>query len=276
MKLKTNKKVLAEWLGISRSTLYYKLKQPSKDWKIKQEIERTLKDHHSYGHKRIANQLKKNKKSVLRVMNIYGIKPYKRRRKWKYKKKEDLSSIYPNLLLKEGIFPQYPNHIWASDFTYLQYKGKFVYLATIIDIFTREIKGFNVLTSHNNQLVINALLQAATNHPLPDIIHSDQGKEYTSKDYLNLVKSLGIRTSLSHKGCPWENGYQEGFYSQFKIDLGDPNQFDTLGELVYNIYRTIYSYNNNRIHSALRMPPNVFAQRFRIDRLKIDKLQLKT
>lgn len=268
MKLKTNKKALAQWLGISRSTLYYQPKQPRKDWKLKQEIERILANHHSYGHKRIADCLKRNKKSVLRVMNTYGIKPYKRRRRWKYKKKEDLNEIHPNLLLKEGIFPEYPNQIWAADFTYLPYKGNFTYLATIIDIFTREIKGFNVLAGHNNQLVINALLQAASNHPSPNILHSDQGREYTSKDYLNLVKSLGIRTSLSHKGCPWENGYQEAFYSQFKIDLGDPNQFDTLGELVYNIYRTIHSYNNSRIHSALKMPPNMFAQRFKLQRSK--------
>jgi len=266
MKLKTNKKVLAEWLGVSRSTLYYQRKQPFKDWKIKQEIEKVLENHHSYGHKRIAGHIKKNKKSILRVMKMYGIKPYKRRRKWNYVKKKDLNEIYPNLLLKEGIFPQYPNHIWASDFTYLKYKDKFIYLSTIIDIYTREIKGFNVLTTHNNQLVINALLQAVNNHLLPDILHSDQGKEYTSKDYLNLVKSLGIRTSLSHKGCPWENGYQESFYSQFKIDLGDPNQFDTLGELIYNIYRTIYSYNNKRIHSALKMPPSIYADRFKLQR----------
>lgn len=264
MKLKTNKKALAEWLGVSRSTLYYVPKQIKKDWKIKQEIEEVLGKHHSYGHKRIADHLKRNKKSIKRVMNIYGIKPYKRRKKWIHIKKEDLSGTYPNLLLKENIFPSYPNHIWTSDFTYLRYKGKFIYLATIIDIFTREIKGFNVLSSHDSQLVINALLQAASHHPLPDIIHSDQGREYTSKDYLNLVKSLGIKTSLSAKGSPWENGYQESFYSQFKIDLGDPEQFDSMGELVYNIYRTIYSYNNDRIHSALRMPPNMFAQRFKL------------
>jgi len=253
-------------LGISRSTLYYQPKQPAKDWKLKQEIEKTLSEHHSYGHKRIAVHIQRNKKAVLRVMNIYGLRPYKRRKRYRKTKTEDLSDKYPNLLLREDVFPSYPNHIWTSDFTYLRHKNKFVYLATVLDIFTREIVGYSVLTSHNSQLVINALLNAVSDHSLPLILHSDQGSEYVSKDYLNLVKSMNISTSLSHKGCPWENGYQESFYSQFKIDLGDPNQFDSLGELVYNIYRTIHSYNNKRIHSVLKMPPAMFAERSKTQR----------
>jgi transposase InsO family protein len=66
--------------------------------------------------------------------------------------------------------------------------------------------------------------------------------------------------SRSRPGCPWENGYQESFYGKFKTDLGDPNRFDTLGELVAEIYRTVWYYNHERIHSALRMPPRQFAQ----------------
>ena len=68
-----------------------------------------------------------------------------------------------------------------------------------------------------------------------------------------------MQISRSKPGCPWENGYQESFYSQFKIDLGDVNRFKNTGELVYEIYQTIYKYNNTRIHSALKMPPVKFA-----------------
>jgi transposase InsO family protein len=63
-------------------------------------------------------------------------------------------------------------------------------------------------------------------------------------------------------GCPWENGYQESFYGKFKVDFGDPNRLETLGELVYEIYKTIYIYNNKRIHSQLKMPPAVFEQQY--------------
>ncbi|MCK6462410.1 MAG: integrase core domain-containing protein [Candidatus Pacebacteria bacterium] len=74
--------------------------------------------------------------------------------------------------------------------------------------------------------------------------------------------------SRSKPGCPWENGYQESFYSQFKVDLGDPNRFETLGELVYEIYRLVWIYNNTRIHTALKMAPVQFAAANKIDTIK--------
>jgi transposase InsO family protein len=113
-------------------------------------------------------------------------------------------------------------------------------------------------------LVINALLNAVNNHPAAKMLHSDQGSEYLSKDYVELAQCLGIRLSMSHAGSPWENGYQESFYSQFKVDFGDPNRFDTLGEVVYEIYRTIHIYNNQRIHTALKMSPIQYANQFLI------------
>ena len=66
---------------------------------------------------------------------------------------------------------------------------------------------------------------------------------------------------MSHKSSPWENGYQESFYDKFKIDLGDPSRFKTLGELTAEIYLLIHSYNHYRIHTSLKMPPSVFADR---------------
>jgi len=133
-----------------------------------------------------------------------------------------------------------------------------------MDLFSREVVGFSVLTNHSAQLTINAMLSAIYKHPTPEIIHSDQGSEYLSKDYIELVENLGIRLSMSEKGSPWENGYQESFYSQFKVDLGDTNRFATLGELVYEIYQTLHTYNNRRIHTALKMPPIIYANQFLI------------
>ena len=257
-----NKTALAKTLGVSRSILYYRPKLKEKDWKLKQEMEKVLREFPSYGHKRLAIHLKINKKRALRVMKIFGIKPYRRRgKKWR-KTKKDLLKAYPNLLITES--PKYLNHIWVSDFTYLSFKGQWIYLATIMDLFSREIVGFSVMTNHSTQLVMNALLSAIHKHSAAGILHSDQGSEYLSKDYIFLAETLGIRLSMSEKGSPWENGYQESFYSQFKVDLGDPSRFDSLGELVYEIYRTIYKYNNKRIHTALKMPPIIYANQFLI------------
>jgi len=258
----SSKTKLARELGISRSGLYYKRLKPFKDWQLKIKIESVLHDWPSYGHKRLARYLKVNKKRVLRVMKLFGIKPYRRRGKKPWKKPRSDGLSFPNLLQK--VFPSGPNQIWVSDFTYLKFHGKFVYLATIMDIFNREIVGYSVMTSHGVQLVINALLSALNFRGPPRIIHSDHGREYTSKIYVRLVSMIKTLISMSKKGCPWENGYQESFYSQFKVDLGDPNRFETLGELIAEIYQVIYTYNKSRIHTALKMSPKDYLTRYQL------------
>ena len=85
-----------------------------------------------------------------------------------------------------------------------------------------------------------------------------------------LLSLLNVTQSMSNAGCPWENGYQESFYNQFKIDLGYPNRFTTLGELVYEIYRLIYVYNTTRIHSALKMPPQTFALQYQTSQFLLE------
>jgi putative transposase len=102
-------------------------------------------------------------------------------------------------------------------------------------------------------------MSALQNNSRPLIFHSDNGSEYNSEVFKEALSTLGILISRSKPGCPWENGYQESFYSQFKVDLGDPSRFRNVGELVYEIYQTIYKYNNSRIHSALKMSPVQFA-----------------
>ena len=243
-------------LGISRSMLYYEPKQDKKDWETKIKIETALHDNSSYGHKRLADHLNLNKKRILRVMKKYGIKPYRRHGR-KYRKPKENGCVFPNLLL--STLPRYRNHIWASDFTHLSWKGKTIYLATILDIFTREIVGFSVMMNHGVYLVMNALLMAVMIHGRAEILHSDQGSEYTSGTYVDLAQALGIKLSMSRKASPWENGYQESFYNQCKVDLGDLNRFETLGEVTAAIYLHIHYYNTERIHTSLKMAPRQYA-----------------
>jgi putative transposase len=261
---KDNKTRQAKLLSVSRQLLYYRHKKPAKDWELKTRMEEVLREHPSYGHKRLAIHLKINRKRILRVMKIFGIKPYRKRgKKFRYiKANKDIE--FPNLLLTN--FPQRPNQIWASDFTHIAFRGQWIYLATIIDLFNREIVGFSVSTSHSTQLIINALFSAANNHPSPLILHSDHGSEYASADYATICRSLGIKQSMSQPGCPWENGYQESFYSQFKMDLGDSDRFESLGELVYAIYKAIHSYNHSRIHTKLKMPPVLYSRQYQLER----------
>jgi len=253
-----NKKASCENLNFSRRSLYHQSKQQIRDWETKQMIEEALRTHPAYGHKRLAKYLKINKKRVLRVMKIFNIKPYRRTAKNPWKHKKNKSVVFPNLLLTET--PQYQNHIWATDFTYLKFQGKWWYVCTIIDLYTREIIGLSVLNNHSTQLVINALLDALMNHSRPKIIHSDQGSEYNSKDFTDFCSDMNIIQSMSHPGCPWENGYQESFYKGFKVELADYNRFESLGEFVAEIYHQIHYYNNSRIHSKLNCSPKEFAK----------------
>ena len=258
-----SKKELARQLGISRQSLYYQPKLPEKDLRLKYEIERVIEKHKRYGHKRIAWELKINKKRVLRVMRLFKLKPLRRRRApGKPKDLGQAPMTIPNLLAETII--DAPNKAWASDFTFLPYFNKFVYLATIEDIFTREIIGWEVSVKHNTDLVAQALIKALTNHPAPLIAHSDQGSEYCSQIYLNLLESSAIKPSMSQKASPWQNGHQESFYSEFKLELGHPECYPTIGELIEAIARQIHYYNNERIHTALKCPPAIFAERYRM------------
>ncbi|PIS35730.1 MAG: hypothetical protein COT36_00685 [Parcubacteria group bacterium CG08_land_8_20_14_0_20_38_56] len=162
----------------------------------------------------LPQELRINKKRVLRVMKLFGLKP-KRRRK-KPDKPEDLGQApmaIPNLV--QGIIIDAPNQVWVSDFTYLPYYGRFVYLATLEDIFTRQIVGWEASVRHNTDLVAQALLNALKHYPAPGISHSDQGSEYRSQIYLNLLKSFNVQPSMSEKASPWQNGHKESFYSGF-------------------------------------------------------------
>ena len=265
-----SKTELARQLGVSRSALYYRLKMPTKDLALKAEIENVMVKHRAYGHKRIAIDLKINKKRIKRVMKLFGLK-VKRKRK-KPRKTNDFGqapAAIPNLIL--GLAISAPHQVWAKDFTYLPWFGKFVYLATVEDIFTRQVVGWAVSIKHNANLTALALLDAITFNPAPAISHSDQGSEYRDREYLNLLKSLNIRPSMSQKSSPWQNGYQESFYSGFKLELGHPEIYPTLGELYEAIARQIYYYNNQRIHSALKCPPAVFAQRLNCQNTKLIK-----
>ena len=186
-----SKKEMAKELGVSRQSLYYKPKLPAKDLKLKSEIEKVMTRHKAYGHKRIVLDLKINKKRALRVMKLFGLKPQRRRKK--LDKPQDLGQApmaIPNLV--QGIIIDAPNQVWVSDFTYLPYQG-------MEDVLTRQIVSWEVSVRHNTDLVAQALLNAVEHYPAPRIAHSDQGSEYRSQLYLDLLKSLNIQPSMSDK-----------------------------------------------------------------------------
>ncbi len=243
-------------MGVSRASLYYVPKRYAKDWALKCLMEEELRRNPSYGSRRLGQALRVNRKRTKRVMKLFGIKPYRRRGR-KYRKSK-ASRAFPNLLLT--VMPSYANHVWVTDFTELLFHGEKVYVSTVIDLFTRQLMGIHVAMRKGAALTMQTLANALFHHPKPVLLHSDNGSEYKAKAFIGMIEELGVTISRSKKGCPWENGYQESFYDKFKIDFGDPNRFKTLGELVAEIYGTLWQYNHTRIHSALKMPPTAFAE----------------
>jgi putative transposase len=273
---KSTKTEIAKSLGISRQSLYYKPKKPDRDLETKKIILKVMAKHKSYGHRRIAIELAMNKKKILRVMKKFNLKPYRRRTK-RFIKPDDINklpTIYENLI--KEIIPDRPNLVWAADFTYIPFQGKFLYLATIMDLFTREIIGFVVSLTHDRFMCLDALKMAFTRTKSRSIYHhSDQGSEYDSDDYISELNENKIIISMSAKGHPWENGFQESFYSQFKVDLGQPGQFETLGELIEAIYLQINYYNTSRIHTSLKTNPVKFREQHQLKSLKINSQSLR-
>jgi transposase InsO family protein len=264
---KLSKSAMARHLKVSRSSLYYIPKQPKKDEAIRDLILNTLNEHPSYGHRFIALELKTGKNRVRRVMLKYGIKPRIGYRKPKYGSKTSVIAGIPNRT--RGISPIAPNVIWVGDFTYLPFHGRVLYLATVMDRYTREILAWQIGLHHTTRLILDVLEEALRRRGTnPSIFHSDQGSEYTANACIEWLVKNKIHPSHSPKGKPWNNGHQESFYAKFKVLLGKPSQYETIEKLIEAVGGKIHYYNTRRMHSALKMPPRVFYEK-EIERSKL-------
>ncbi len=193
-------------------------------------------------------------------MKIFSLKPPRRKSHF-YTTRSTSHHVFTNLI--KDFIPTKEHQLWCSDLSYIKFQGRFWYLATIEDIFTRQIVGANIGKYHNSELVLATVKQSIlnTNHS-PEIFHSDQGTEFMAQICTSYLTSVGTKISVSDKASPWQNGYQESFFGRFKTEFGDVNRFETVGELIEAIYQQIYYYNFERIHTVLKMPPAVYAKQF--------------
>jgi putative transposase len=254
---------LARELGCARSSLYYKPKKPPADLEDKNKVTAVMSEHPAYGSRRVALALDVSRAKVQRLMQRFGLVP-RIRRGFRYVKPDDQGrpeTRIPNIL--KALCPVRPNVVWSGDFTYFFFQDRFWYLATVIDAFTREIVGWHIANHHTTALVIEAFQDALRRtKAAPGWFHSDQGSEYVSGAYESLLAEHGTKPSQSRKSSPWQNGIQESFYSQFKLELGDTRRFTHIGELIEAIHQQIAYYNTRRIHSAIKMSPAAFRSRY--------------
>ena len=252
------KKELAKKLGISRSSLYYQPKKPSLDEDMKTRIVTVMDDNRSYGHRRVAFALGLNKKRILRVMKRFNLHPKIMRGKpFKPNDCKQIPVPIPNLI--KGQCPIHANVFWVGDFTHVVFMGRFLYIATVMDLYTREILGWHVAWHHTTDLIVKAFEDAMRRRQkTPLIFHSDQGSEYVSGAYGELLRSRNVLSSFSKKSSPWENGHQESWNGGFKLELGNPDRFALVEQLIEAIHRQIFYYNVKRIHTSLKMSPQQF------------------
>lgn len=256
----TNKSALARELKVSRSSLYYRPKKPDKDEALRREIERVMLKNPGYGSPRVAIALKINEKRAARVMKKFGLRPA-RRGKIPYKPADQgrESLEYPCILSR--LSPIAPDIVWASDFTFICYRGVFVYLCTVIDVFTGEVLGFNISRTHDANFVLLAIKRAVERTgTVPQWFHSDQGSEYASTLVRTYLTSRGVSVSMNPKSSPWCNGSQESFFGRFKVEFGDFDRFDTYAELLEELYQQLHYFTFERIKTKLRMAPADFRQ----------------
>lgn len=259
---------LATHLGIDRSDLYRMGLQDDKDLALKAQIEEVLATHQLYGHRRVAIELGMGRNRVRRVMRKYGLGPKPQARPQFRSPQVGTRPAPRNLILELGLVAQYPGHLWACDFTYIWCMGRWYFLATVIDLYTRELVGWSLSRHHDASLVLGALYDALARFDAPAYLHFDRGSEYLSAAHLDLCESLEITVSASHKASPWENGYQERWNGTFKAEFRLLGMAQTEGELFERVAATIHYYNHDRIHTKLKTSPVKF-------RLAYESLQTK-
>jgi len=244
-----------ELLELSPSTYYYRPVQ-SDESELEAAIEEIAGQFPIYGTRRVTNQLRRppnrlivNRKRVRRIMAEKELlRPVKRRKR----RTTDSQHPYPRYLnLVKELEITHPDQVWVSDITYIRLNQEYVYLAIIMDVFTRSIRGWCLSRTLDQELTLIAL-RAALETQSPEIHHSDQGVQYAAYAYSDLLKVHGIQISMAAVGKAEENGYAERFMRTIKEEEVDLSEYLDFGDAHQQIGYFIEDvYNTKRIHSSL-------------------------
>jgi transposase InsO family protein len=194
-----------------------------------------------------------NKKRISRLMRANNIKA-KTKRKFKVTTVQNSRAVASENILKQNFTASSENKIWTGDITYLWTKEGWLYLAVVMDIYSRKIVGWSIDSSLSAELVIRALMMAIV-HRNPQrgiIFHSDRGSQYTSSPFRDLLKNYGIVQSMSSTGNCYDNAITESFFHTLKTELIYWEKCQTRVEAKSSIFEYIeINYNRRRLHSSL-------------------------
>jgi putative transposase len=259
-------------MKLARSSFYYNPKGKDTECMkakadLRDKIEAICLEFPRYGYRRVTHQLKHegcqiNHKKVLRLMRESDLLCRVKRRWVKTTDSRHRFPRYPNLI--KGMAISRLNQVWLSDITYIRIKTGFVYLAAILDAYSRRVIGYAVSASLDTSLTIKALRMAvAERHPGSGVIHhSDQGVQYASVEYVEELRGHGFEISMARPGNPYENARMESFFKTLKYEEVQLYEYEAFDDVIARLpYFLEGVYNQKRLHSALGYrSPNDFEE----------------
>ena len=260
------------FLSLSRSSYYYHLIERD-ETELREAVEAVAVEFVKYGSRRVTMQLRRspheivvNRKRIQRLMREMGLLRVQKRRKGYTTNSKHGFRRYANLVADLEVTD--PDQVWVSDITYIRLHTGFVYLAVIMDVFTRAIRGWQLSRWLDRSLTLVALQRALSTH-VAHIHHSDQGVQYAANDYTDLLKENHVQISMAHKGSPEENAYAERLIRTIKeeeVYLSEYQNFtDAMGQIGYFIDEV---YQKKRIHSSLGyLTPVEFEQAYEVEQM---------
>jgi transposase InsO family protein len=258
---------MVELGGVSRASFYRfdpdSRPQSDADMELRDTIQRIALEFPCYGWRRVTRELRRrgwtvNHKRVRRIMREDNLLCVRKRKFVVTTDSNHTRMVYPNLA-QEMVLTDI-NQLWVADITYIRLQTEFVYLAVVIDAFSRRVVGYALERTLEDDLTLGALRMALeSRRPAPGLVHhSDRGSQYASIDYTELLKAHGCRISMSHKASPWENGLCESWMKTLKTEEVYREEYRDLAEARASIARFIEQvYNRKRLHSALDYRPPV-------------------
>jgi putative transposase len=255
---------LCRWFGVSRS--WYQDRPMAAlptvdDVALRDAIERIVLEFPGYGYRRVTHALARegravNHKRVLGVMRAESLLCHLKRRFVATTDSRHACAVYPNLLAGLGL--QMLDQAWVADITYIRLPTTFVYLASLLDAYSRRCVGWRLSRDIDTALTLAALESAlGARQPAAGWIHhSDRGVQYASVAYVARLEQAGAKVSMSAKGNPYDNAKAESFFRTLKREEVELNQYRTFAEAEQNIGRFIEDvYNQKRLHSSLGYAP---------------------
>jgi putative transposase len=259
-------RAMKEWHGYSiqegcqlvdlpRSSYYY-VSHKADESQLEQDLKTVAGQFPRYGSRRLFRQLRRapygyslGRYRMRRLMREHNLLQKVKRKAYRTTNSDHPYPRYANLV--QDLEITHPDQVWVCDITYIRLFQEFVFLAVIMDVFTRSIRGWNLSRSLDRSLTLEALLQSLEDH-VPEIHHSDQGVQYAASEYVNALQARQVQISMAAQGEPRENGYAERLMRTIKeeeVELSDYQDFADAYRQIGQFLEDVY--NTKRIHSSL-------------------------